>query len=387
MPPTIAFDADVLGRRRTGDETYVANVLSALGGMDLPFRILAYLREPAHLPSDASARGAVVAVRVPTASSYLRGAVAIPARLAIDRPALYHGNYLLPPALPCPGVVVVHDCSFMRHRGFMRPLTRAAFRRFVPWSVRRAARVLTVSEFTRSDLLELMPDVPPERVVAIPNGVSPEFFPVAGAAATVRAQYGVDAQYLLFLGALQPRKNLRRLLDAWRIYKARRPRSAALLVLAGAPKADVAEDIAALVRQIGVGDSVRTLGYVEGVAALRVLISGARALALPSLYEGFGLPAVESMACGTPVVASNTTALPEVTAGAALLVDPLSAQSIADGIERLLTDDAEHAHLRCAGMKRAAELTWTRTAERLAEVYVEVLAGHAARPSTLGAAR
>jgi len=386
VPPVVAFDADVLGRRRTGDETYAANVLSALGGMDLPFRVLAYLRDPADLPAAASEWGVVTPVRVATASNHLRSAVALPARLRADRPALYHGNYLLPPALPCPGVVLVHDCSFLRHDGFMPAATQAAFRRFVPWSVRRAARVVTVSEFTRRDLLELRPNVAPERVVAIPNGVSAAFAPVDGAAAAVRARYGIDAPYVVFLGALQPRKNLRRLLAAWRIFKERRPESAAVLVLAGAPKsAGAGEEIDDLARRLGVAHSVRRLGYVDGQPALRTLLAGARALAYPSLYEGFGLPALEAMACGTPVLASNGTALPETVGSAAMLVDPASERSIADGLQRLVTDDVEHARLRRAGLRRAAELTWDSTAERLASVYLDCLsAGRTSPPRPAG---
>jgi glycosyltransferase involved in cell wall biosynthesis len=389
VPPVIAFDADVLGRRRTGDETYAANVLAALGALDVPFRVLAYLRDPSLLPLEASAGGVVTPVRVATTSNYVRNALTVPARLRADRPALYHGNYLLPPGLPCRGVVAVHDCGFMRHDGFMPPATQAAFRRFVPWSVRRAARVVTVSEFTRRDLLELMPDVPEHRVIAIPNGVSRHFHPVDGAAAGARARFGLDdGPYALFIGASQPRKNVRRLLEGWRIYRARHPDAPTRLVLAGAPKGGVSEDPAGVARELGVGESVRVLGYVEGTAALRLLISGARCLVFPSLYEGFGLPAVESMACGTPVVASNTTALPEVTAGAAALVDPLSAAAIADGVERLLTDDAEHGRLRRLGLRRAAELTWERTAERLADVYLDVLAEQPrARASTTATVR
>jgi glycosyltransferase involved in cell wall biosynthesis len=375
----IAFDADVIGRRRTGDETYATNVLAALDTLNVPFRVLAYVREPAAVPPSIGGGRVVVPVRVNTASHFVRNALHVPARLRADRPALFHGNYLLPAPLPCPGVVSVHDCSFLRRDDLMSPRMRAAFRRFVPWSARRAARVVTFSEFTRRDLLELLPELPPERVVAIPHGVSTTFQPVAGAADLVRACYGIDAPYVLFVGALQPRKNLRRLLEAWRSIKGRHPHSPALLVLAGAPKGRAGEEVDELTRRLDVADSVRRVGYVESHEALGALLSGARVLAFPSLYEGFGLPVVEAMACGTPVVASNTTALPEVTAGAAVLVDPMSPAAIADGLERVLWDDAEHARLRRDGLRRARELTWERAAERLAAVYLDVLGSRVAR--------
>ena len=373
MPPVIAFDADVLGRRRTGDETVAAGLLAALGGVDLPFRLLAYVRDPAAVPPEALERGQVVPVPVRVGSNYVRGALAVPARLAVDRPSLYHGNYLLPPRLPCPGVVTVHDCSYLRAPELMPVVDRLAFRRFVPWSARRAARVVCVSEFTRRDLLELVPGLDPERVVVVPNGVSAAFRPRPDLAAAMRARLALDVPYVCFLGALQPRKNLLRLLEAWGTLKARRP-GPELLVLVGAAKQD-GDAVDEAVERFGIRDSVRRLGYVDGSDDLAGVLTGARALAFPSLYEGFGLPVVEAMACGTPVLASETTALPETTGGAALLVDPLSPTAIADGLRRLLDDDDEHERLRAAGLRRAAELTWERAAERLVGVYEHALAG------------
>src|SRR5829696_2920300 len=152
MPHVVAFDADVVGRRRTGDETFAVNALAALARLDLPFRILAYLRDPEALEPDVTASGQVVAVRVDVGSNYVRTAAALPARLRADRPSLYHGLYVLPPAMPCPGVLTVHDCSYLRE-AYMPRADRAAFRRFVPWSARRAARVHVGAEFTRRDLL------------------------------------------------------------------------------------------------------------------------------------------------------------------------------------------------------------------------------------------
>jgi GT2 family glycosyltransferase/glycosyltransferase involved in cell wall biosynthesis len=378
MPPVIAFDADVLGRRRTGDETVTRQLLRAFGTLDLPFQVLAYVRDPNDVPPEATASGAVVPVRVGVGSNYARGGVALPARLATDRPALYHGLYLLPPLLPGPGVVTVADASYLRTGAYMPRIDRAAFSRFVPWSARRAARVVTPSEHARRDLLELVPGLDPSRVVAVPWGVSPDdFHPVPDAAARVARRFGLDRPYVLFLGALQPRKNLTRLLEAWAIRRARSPAADEILVLAGAPRSpgDALDDV---VERLDLAPSVRRLGYVEGTDALRDLLAGARALAFPSLYEGFGLPAVEAMACGTPVLASDATALPETTAGAALLVDALAPASLADGLAALLDDDAAHARHRAAGLVRAAELTWERAAERLAGLWGEVI--HEAAP-------
>ncbi len=372
MPPVIGFDADVLGRRRTGDETATAETLAALGRLDLPFRILAYLRDPAALPPDASARGVVVPVPVRVPSNYLRGALALPARLQADRPAAYHGLYLLPPALPCPGIVTVADCSFLRSPEYMPRLDRAAFARFVPWSARRAARIVCGADYTRQDLLELVPGLDPDRIAVIPWGVSPRFAPVEGAGELVADRWALDRPYVLFVGALQPRKNLRRLLEAWAMVRARRPADE-VLVLAGEVRHG-ARELDALIERLGIAGSVRRLGYVESDEDLRVLLSAARALAFPTLYEGVGLPVWEAMACGTPVLTSATTALPETAGGAALLVDPLAPGAIAEGLERLLADDAEHDRLRAAGLRRVADVSWDRTAQRLAALYEGVIA-------------
>ena len=367
MPDVIAFDADVIGRNRTGDETVAVGLLSAVARRDdLPFTVLAYVRDPDAVPEAITASGAVRAVAV-DAGNYRRVAVSLPTRLRADRPALYHGNYILPPGLTCPGVVTVHDSSYRYAPELMPRADALMFGRFVPWSIRRAARVVTVSEHGREDVLRSTPGLDPSRVVVVPNGVSPAFAPDPTAADRVRAAYGLDPGYVLFIGALQPRKNLLCLLDAYAALDDAPP-----LVLAGDAKHDEAaldERIAAL----GLGGRVRRIGYVRGEPALRDLYAAAGVFAFPSLYEGFGLPVAEAMACGTPVLTSDATALPEVAGGAAVLVDPRSSGSIADGLARLLGDEALRARCREAGLARAAELTWDAAAERLVGVWSDVL--------------
>jgi glycosyltransferase involved in cell wall biosynthesis len=248
---------------------------------------------------------------------------------------------------------------------------RLAFGRFVPWSARRAARVVTVSEHARADLLALWPWLVPERIVAIPNGVSAAFRPLDDASRRVADRFGIEAPYALALGALQPRKNVPRLLEAWATLKARAP-GPELLVLAGKPKQD-ADRYRALAARFGIADEVRFLGHVEAGEPLVELIAGARALVDVSLYEGFGLPVLEAMACGTPVVAADATALPETAGEAGLLVDPLSPGAIADGLATLLRRPSERERRVELGLRRAATFTWQRTAERTAEVWLDVL--------------
>lgn len=367
--PTVTFDADVLGRRRGGEETMVRGLLRGLGELDLPFRVLAYVRDTAALVP----QGRVEPVAVPVASNYARVAVALPRRLRRDRPDLHHGNYVLPPGLPCPAVLTVSDASWARLGESMPVADRLAFQRFVPWSARRAGHLVTLSEHARADLLDLFGWLGEDAITVLPLGVDDRFRPVP----PDPGRFGLTGPYAVCLGAVQPRKNLARLLEAWATVVARGDRGDAVLAIAGRPKQE-AGAYAALAERFGVADSVRWLGYVPE-DELPVLLAGARCLVFPSLYEGFGLPVLEAMACGCPVICSDTTSLPETAAGAALLVDPLAPTAIADAVARLLADDAEGARLRALGLARVEGRTWTRAAEVLAGVYERVMAAPATR--------
>ena len=373
MPPIIAFDADVIGRQRTGDETVATGLLTAIAARsDLDFQVLAYVRDVAKVPEAITASGVVCPVAVAVDSNYRRVAVSLPARLRADRPALFHGNYVLPPSLPCPGIVTVHDSSYRFASELMPKADALAFGRIVPWSMRRAARVVTVSEHARLDVLKSQSALDPAKVIAIPNGVSTVYAPDPTAADRVRAAHGLEPGYVLFIGALQPRKNLLRLLEAYARVRETRG-TMPPLVLVGNAKQDH-DELADCITKLGLTDAVHRVGYVEGEAALRDLYVAAGIFAFPSLYEGFGLPIAEAMACGTPVLAADATALPEVAGGAAVLVDPLSVSAIATGLATLLDDESVRERCRAAGLVRAAELTWTAAADRLVAVWHEVLA-------------
>ena len=353
MTALVVVDADVLGRRRTGDETYVRNLLRELGDLRGDLRIAAVTRRPDLVPAG------IEPVELRSRSQELRMSWTLSRLLRRLGADLVHTQYALPLRSPCPGVVTVHDLSFARDPALMSRRDRLVFRAVVPRAVRRAARVLTVSERTKRDLLELY-GVPAERVVVTPNGVDPAFHPSAErGAATVGKSPSSDqlqAPYVLAVGAIQERKNHLAALEAV-------SEVGLSLVLVG-PEKDAA--LADELRRRG----ARLEGYVE-TERLAELYRGAACLVQPSRFEGFGLPVVEAMACGTPVVAVREPALEEVAGGAAVVVEQ---SALADGIRRAL---AERERLVQAGLERARAFSWHRTAERTLAVYREALPGSA----------
>ena len=267
-------------------------------------------------------------------------------------------------------VVTVHDCIFMRHPDWFR-WERAEYYRWAGCrSARRAARVIADSEATAHDLRELI-GVPDSRIDVVPLGVGGQFRPSSGdAVAAVRARYKLPESYFLFVGTLEPRKNLAAVVRAW-------DRAAEEieedLVIAGRTGWKTEEMLAAI-RQARHRDRVHLPGFIEQ-EDLAPAISAARAFVWPSLFEGFGLPVLEAMACGTPVLTSTTSSLPEVAGEAALLVDPESDEAITEGMKRLSQDEVLRARLSAAGLQRAAEFTWERTAEMTLKVYERVVRG------------
>jgi glycosyltransferase involved in cell wall biosynthesis len=333
----VVVDADVLGRKRTGDETYVRNLLRELPrpAAAAGLRIAAVTRQPALVPSG------IEAIELRTSPQELRMAWALSRLLRRVGAALVHTQYALPLRCPCPGVVTVHDLSFERDGSLMTLRDRTVFRRVVPRAVARAARVLTVSERSRRDLVDLY-GVDAAKVVVTPNGVDPAF----------RPGEADERGFALAVGAIQPRKH----------------QAAALAAARGA---GLELRIAGPVRDQGVADELERGGAVlEGyvpIERLAELYRGAVCLVQSSRYEGFGLPVLEAMACGTPVVAVPDEALMEVAGDAAVIVDE---EHLVDGISRAI---AERGRLVAAGLERARAFSWRAAAECTVQVYQEVL--------------
>jgi glycosyltransferase involved in cell wall biosynthesis len=332
-PPLVLVDADVLGRQRTGDETYVEQLLRALPDAAPDLRFAAVTRRPDLVPAG------VEAVHLPSGSQEARMVWRLPRLLRRVRPALAHFVHSLPLLPQVPAVVTVQDVSFERDPSVMRRLDRWTFKLVVPRAARRAAKVLAISERTRDDLVELY-RIPREKIVVTPLAHDSVFRPATNG----------HEPYLLYVGAIEPRKDPLAAADA-AVAVGRQ------LVVVG-PTKD--ERLAAELRRRGAD----LRGYVPKEELVR-LYQRAAALVFPSRYEGFGLPVLEAMASGTPVVATPDAALREVAGDAAVLTHDL-----VDGLRRAL---AERERLAAASIARANAFSWDETARRTAEVYREVI--------------
>jgi glycosyltransferase involved in cell wall biosynthesis len=344
----IAIDADVLGRQRTGDETYVENLLRELAALAPEFRLAAVARRPELVPAG------IEALELPARSQPWRMAVSLPALLRRLRPALAHFLYVVPPLYRGPAVLTVQDLSFERHPELMSPRDRFYFRTFVRPSARRAARVLTGSEQTRRDLVERY-RLAPERVVVTPYGLDPAYGPEGPTPA--------NGEYVLFVGGLEPRKNPVAALEAFALA------NGDLRLIVAGPARRGTDEVRSAARRLGLEQRVELRGHVSK-EELAGLYRGAACLVFPSRYEGFGLPVIEAMASGTPVVATNAGALPEVTGDAAILVAEQDPVALAEGVERAIAD---RDRLVRAGLERARLYSRQETARQTLAVYRELL--------------
>ena len=288
---------------------------------------------------------------------------------------IFHSpDFVLPPVRHARSILTVHDLAFLLYPECADDRLRAYLEKTVPRSVHRADFVVADSENTRNDVIVLL-GVPPERIVVVPGGVDPSFRPVEDPArrAALRRQLGLDdaTPLILFVGVLEPRKNLVGLIEAFGIMKSRRSLPHKLLVVGR--KGWLWEGIMERAEQSPVRDDIVFAGFVpEG--ELATLYSTAEMFAFPSHYEGFGLPVLEAMACGTPVVASRASSLPEVVGDAGLQVDSEDAEQLAAALELLALNPELRQDFRRRGLDRAATFTWHAAARSLLDVYRRVAA-------------
>jgi glycosyltransferase involved in cell wall biosynthesis len=374
-----AVDAHAIGRHLTGNEVYIRSLLNSFPAVDRENEFLAYVS------SDEAARSLPSRVRIRqiAPNPYLRLGFDLAMKLRRDRPDLLHVQYTAPVACPVPVVVSVHDVSFLERPEYFTRARALQLRFTVRRTVRRAARVLTPSEFARTSVLRAYPELDPENVLAIPNAAGGSFRPVSREQATAhtRQKFGVRGPFVLNVGDLQPRKNQIGLIQAFADLMRSRPQLQHRLVLAGketwfAPK--VKEAAAAS----GFGDRIHFPGFVDDLDLLH-LYNACDMFVFPSHYEGFGIPILEAMACGRAVACSSSTSMREVADGAALVFDPESKDEICRAICDLLIDPQLRARMERLGLQRAAHFSWQKSAEQTLAVYRSAVeAGAAAQRQT-----
>jgi alpha-1,3-rhamnosyl/mannosyltransferase len=305
-------------------------------------------------------------------------------RLLRDRLDLFHATHYVLPPLRSRAVVTIHDIIHLLYPQFLPNRAALVYARvMIRRALRRADRIITVSYNSKRDLVDYF-GIAPARVDVIYNGVSREFRPdlPEEERARVARKYALRRPYLLFLGGEKPHKNVQNVVRAFAEARRKRPDLPHVLALAG-PMPKNSARIDALIGALDVASAIARPGLIDE-ADLPGLIAGSDTLLYPTLYEGFGLPVTEAMACGTPVLTSSTSALQEIAGGYSYLVDPLDVDAIARGILALTTDPKVRANFIELGRKRALDFSWDKAAERTLEVYAEALSGAAVRKSEIG---
>jgi glycosyltransferase involved in cell wall biosynthesis len=367
----IGYDVTPLVGVCTGVGNYTRQLLRhmlALEG-EHGFLLLSNREEATH-DFAGSARARPLVRRFPSRMLWMQGV--LPRLLRDERPDLCHyPNSIGPLVSPCRYVVTVHDMTLSLMPQYHPWRRRMLVRPFIPLIARRAARIITVSQHARADIIRLL-RVPAEQVVVIPEAAAPMFREASATEqAAVRERYRLDGPYLLYVGTLEPRKNLVRLICAWHQLWRQGAIPHRLVLVGGRGWQDDA--IYRTIAQLDCGDALRLVGYVP-TTDLPALYSAADAFAFPSLAEGFGLPVIEAMACGTPVLISTAPALAELAGAAAFAVDPLDQPALAAALERLLTDTALRERLCASGLQRAQLYSWDTAARQTLAVYQEAIA-------------
>jgi glycosyltransferase involved in cell wall biosynthesis len=352
--------------RGAGINWYIRNLLTHLPRVDHDNRYTAFIGDRRFTSSGL----ALKLSRLPTSRPVVRifwEQVVQPFALRREGVDLLHALAFVTPLLsPCPSVVTVYDLSFLLYPESFKRAKRFYLGLFTRLSARRARRVIAISKSTKRDVVRLL-GVPPGKVEVVYCGIDEVFRPLTeDQVITFRSKRGLPERFILFVGTIEPRKNVTRLIEAFASLQTCQPANLKLVI--GGAKGWFYEDVFARVEELGLEGAVIFPGYIP-VSELPLWYNAAELFVYPSLYEGFGLPLLEALACGTPVVTANTSSLPEVVGEAGLTVDPFDVEGLAEALRRALGDEALCQEMRERGLKRAKGFSWTKTARETVQVY------------------
>ncbi len=364
-----SVDAHAIGQHLTGNEVYIRNLMGGFAGLDHSSEFIAYL--------SASERDAAAGVPVRflqrrvSRNSFIRLGFDLPRQLRSDRPDLVHVQYTAPLRCPVPVVVSVHDISFLEHPEYFPWMRTVQLRITVDRTIRSAVRVITPSEFSRRAIAKAY-GLDDSKIAAVPIAVSSAFHPISRdlALSRVQSRFGIGTPFLLTVGDLQPRKNQIGLIRAFEALIKSHPNLLHQLVIVG-QKTWYSDHVMKAARASGVANRIHFTEFVTDTELVQ-LYNACELFVFPSLYEGFGLPILEAMACGRAVACSNSSAMPEVANAAAILFDPESTEQMTRAIRDIILDSELRGRMERLGHHRASLFTWERTARRTLDIYYEI---------------
>jgi len=368
----IAIDAHSVGAKLGGNETYATNLIEALAEIDQFNRYTLYVTKREAIERFAHRWPNFTVKQTLPHTPLVRIPLTLARELRRHPVDVLHVQYTAPPLAPCPVVTTIHDLAFEHLPETFNRRSWMQLRFTVRRTARRAAQIITVSEYSRQDISKTY-KIEPDRILVTPEAAPAGFSPVTNETELrkVRKTYGIERDYILSLCSIQPRKNLVRLIEAYSLLRQSRPEvKLPQLVLAGKRGWLDGETFNAARQSAGSSDILFT-GYVAD-EDLPALYSGAICFVYPSYFEGFGLPILEAMQCGAAVVAGNRTSIPELVADAGLLFDPFDTQALVEALKRILDDADYRAGLRAKGLLRSGEFSWKVTAQLTLKAYEKV---------------
>jgi glycosyltransferase involved in cell wall biosynthesis len=366
----IGIDAHTIGNQLTGNEVYITNLIRNLAKIDNKNRYTLYFTKSNALNRNFINQPNFQLKLIKPNYPLLRIPLIFPMELWRNYIDLLHVQYIAPPICPCKFVVTIHDTSYEFYPQFFKATERFRLAWIMPYMAKKAVKIFTVSENSKKDIINLY-KVDPEKVVVTCDAVNENFKPIRQGMLLekIKNKYKLSHNFILYVGNLQPRKNLSGLIKAYcRLKKDQNIKHK--LVIVG-QKAWLYSDIFNIAKDLMIEDEIIFTGYVQDEDLL-LLYNAADVFVYPSFYEGFGLPVLEAMACGTPVITSNTSSFPEVVGDAGLMVNPYEINEIAKAIYDVIVNSELKKKLSKKGLQRAKLFSWEDTARKTLKIYEEV---------------